>query len=386
MEQRYRVALALDLAMPAAGREFCVGAQKLAHQRLDWEVQRIGRTSMLTWEQALLSRPDGIIGLLEPWYQVTAEQVGDAQVVIVNAAVKSHPFHTVTSDDVESGRRAARYLLERRLEHFAYVESSAVYFSQQRRVGFEQVLREAGFTAPLPSAPTSLLKDQPERFRQWLRSMGQPCGILAANDSTGLDVVNEAHAAGLSVPDEIAVIGISNDELSCIESVVTLTSVPEDYVQIGYRAAEHLDRLMRGEQVPGRKVLIPPGEVIERESTRVFGVSDQLVQRALLLIHQEGKAPTTVEQLLETMGNVSRRLLEMRFRKALGRSPYQEMLHRRIALSQRQLRRTRLPIGEIAYAAGFYDTAQFCRHFKNITGQTPSQYRSDSDESARIEA
>ncbi len=375
MTSGLRVALALDLATPAAGRWFCIGAHNFAHEHLDWEIQRAGNTSILTWDQALTCEADGILGILEPWHLVTREQVRRAQVVILNNAARHHDFHTVTSDDIEAGRRAARHLLDRRIQHFAYVGTRGIHFSEQRRRGFEQVLREAGYTRTLSQSDDQTANDHPAEFARWLQRLPRPCGVMCANDGIALTTVNAALEAGLNVPEDVAVVGVSNDELACVESVVTLTSVQEDFVEVGYRAAAHLDALLRGRPVAERRELVQPGEVIERESTRVFGVADPLVHRALLLIsHTEARA-MTVDKLLGELGNVSRRLLELRFRKALGRSPYQEILHTRIAHARRLLRNTRLSVGEVAYETGFYDPAQFCRHFKRIAGHTPSDYR-----------
>jgi LacI family transcriptional regulator len=380
MPAPFRVAFALNLATEAAVRWFCVGAHKFAHQRLDWTILRSGDSTILSWEQAIALRPDAILGILEPWYEPNLSDPrhrsgGSPHVVILNAAARSHPFHTVTSDDVESGRRAAAHLIERRLTRFAFVGVPTIQFSNLRRQGFEQELRHAGVTGSIPAVHVDDVRARSGEFRRWLGSLMFPCGVLCANDGMGLELVKAARGLGVGVPDDLAIIGVSNDEMQCVECPVTLTSIFEDFVEVGYRAAAHADDLLRGRSVPSDKVLVPPGQVVERESTRVFGEPDPLVRRALLLMDQDDGRPMTVDRLLAALGDVSRRSLEMRFRTALGRSPYQEILHARIRRAQRLMRHTRLPVSEVALRSGFYDTPQFCRHFKRIAGLSPMRYR-----------
>lgn len=382
MLSRFRVAFALSLATPAAVRWFCVGAHRFAHERLDWQVLRVGSTAILTWSEALSQKPDGVLGILEPDQPFPAPEDVAAPVVILNTAVRDHPFHSVTSDDQASGRLAALHLLGRRLKHFAYVGRRGVYFGELRQRGFEQVLREAGYR----DLPVTLLERGGmgrDELRQWLVALPQPCGILCANDGLAHEVVESARQVHLRVPEQLAVIGVSDDELGCVECPVTLTSVHEDFVEVGYRAAAHLDRLMRGHPVPGERVVLPPGDVIERDSTRTVGVSDPIVRRALIYIQQQCSEHLTVDALVHQLGNVSRRHLEMRFEQTVGRSPYQFILRARVTHAQRLLRRTRKSIGEIALQTGFYDTPQFSRNFKAITGRTPTAFRNLSEDEAR---
>jgi transcriptional regulator GlxA family with amidase domain len=82
-------------------------------------------------------------------------------------------------------------------------------------------------------------------------------------------------------------------------------------------------------------------------------------------------------QLMERLGNVSQRLLELRFKEVLGRSPYQEILHARVGHAKRLLRSTRIPLDEVASQAGFSGPSVFSRHFRKLCQQTPSQYRGE---------
>lgn len=370
-----RVAFALEDATAAALRQFAIGAHQFAHERLDWRVLRAGNSAILGWDQALQSRADGILGVLEPERRIQPQDVGQAKVVILNTATADHAFDTVNSDDVAMGWAVADHLLGCRLEHFGFIGVGSRHFSSQRQIGFEQGLAAAGWACHVPRIEVIEAKRNSPAFGRWLRALRLPCGVMAANDGIGMELIHAVLRRGLRIPEDIAVVGVSDDEMGCLESLVTLSSVHEDYAQVGYRAAMHLDRLMRSLPVASHHVTIPPGEIVKRESSMVYHASDPLVQRALLVINQEVGGPLTVDDLCESLGKTSRRLLEMRFRRALGTSPYQEILRTRVGRAQRLLRTTEHPLGQIALEVGFYDAAQFSRHFKKVTGITPSAYR-----------
>lgn len=377
----FRIALALKPAGGRPRREFFLGAHAFAHTRPDWEIVRAAGTSLLDWEQALASRPDGILGALVPGRGPTSRRaVGRARVVILNNSLRRHPFVRVVADSFEAGRRAAAHLLERNLLHFGFVGGRQELFSEQRLAGFREALAAAGFRAAAETFDWPEAGRAEDGLRRWLNRLPRPCGLLCADDTTALRVVRALLALGVAVPDEVAVLGVSDDEMVCVESPVTLSSVVQNFQAVGWHAAEQLDRLLRGGAEPAAPVLVPPGEVAVRNSTRTRGERDPLARRALALIHAGGPDPLTTPLVLGRLGRVSRRLLELRIKAETGRSPHQEILHARILHARRLLRGSRLPMAEIAQVCGFYDQAQFSRHFRKACGCTPSHYRRVADQ------
>ena len=377
--KKFRIALALRSDAVSSTRHFFLGAQKFAHTQPDWQIVREDNTTMLNWEQAIQSQPDGILGVLFGEQQRSIEPgiTGNAQVVILNQTNEDHPFHKVVSNNAEIGRRAATYLLDLRLENFAFIRCGGSVFSHQRQIGFLEGLKIAGCKHLVPIR--SIDPDEtPDGFGQWLKNLPKPCGVFCANDHMGSETIDACQQAGILVPDEIAILGVSNDELVCGAALVTLSSIGQNFDTVGYRAAEFLDRLLRGLPTPREPVLVPTGEVIIRKSTQMFAVDDPLVRRALAIIHDEpGESgePLKIKPLLARLGSVSQRLLDIRFKETLGRSPYQEIIHARVNFAKKWLRSTHEPLEEIAYKAGFSDPAQLSSHFRRICGITPSQYR-----------
>ncbi|MDF3056648.1 MAG: Xylose operon regulatory protein [Rariglobus sp.] len=373
MDKCFRVALAFRSEILLASKSFFLGAHQFAHTRPDWKIVYLNGTTLLSWEEALSARPDGILGILPHENMITRRQAGKSHVVILNN--EKHPFHKVISDGVAAVRKGADHLLKRHLVHFAFVGQSGWFFSDQRQQAFAEALKNAGQSHPLAVADIGDLQLDPDKFHRWLKSLPVPCGILCPNDVVGMKVIMACLDAGLSVPGDVAVLGIGNHKEVCSESPVTLSSVEPHFETVGFRAAAFLHDLLRGKRVSSDPVLVPPGEVIVRESTRVFALKDPLVRRAMTIIHEEHIEPLTVPVLLSRLGNLSQRLLELRFKESLGSSPYHEILNARIERAQRLLRSSALSLEEIAHQSGFYDASQFSRHFKKLCGQTASHYR-----------
>lgn len=373
MEKCFRVALVFRDENLLASKSFFLGAHQFAHARPDWKIIYLNGTTLLSWEEALAVRPDGILGVLPHKNALTRRETGKSHVVILNN--EECPFHQVVSDGVAAVQKGVDHLLKRHLVHFAFVGQAGWFFSDQRRQAFEEALKAAGHLNPVAVADIAELQLDPQRFRCWLKSLPTPCGILCPNDVVGMKVIMACRDSDLSVPEDVAVLGIGNYREVCAESPVTLSSVEPHFETVGYRAAAFLHDLLHGKPVPMKPVLVPPGEVIVRESTKVFALKDPLVRRAMMIIHEEHIEALTVPGLLSRLGNMSQRLLELRFKESLGSSPYHQILNARVERAQRLLRSTALSLEEIAHQSGFYDASQFCRHFRKLSGQTPSHYR-----------
>lgn len=374
MKRRFRVALALRDDFTPGCDAFFLGIHQYARTNPSWQIVWHHETSQLTWAEAVNAKPDGILGVLPPGHGIHSTEEVPARVVILNNIPS--PFQHVVTDGLGAGRRAASHFLEHRMEHFAYVGPLDAFFSLQRLEGFREQLGDLA-PDPFPTYHAAGRLARRRTFRKWLKALPRPCGILCATDLYAMYSVSVCLAEGLAVPDDFAVLGISNSERLCYESPVVLSSVEQHLDQVGYRAAIHLDHLLRGGMPQDKPILIPAGEVIARDSTRNFGGRNPLVQRAFKIIHRDHGSPLNMSGLLQELGNVSQRLLSIHFQKALGRSPYQEILRSRILRSQRLLRTTRLSVEEIAAESGFYDCAQFCRHFRKFTNRTPTRYRGE---------
>jgi LacI family transcriptional regulator len=287
---------------------------------------------------------------------------------VANIVSPPAPFPSVFSDDQAVGRMAADYFIQRGFTHFAYYCSADRRFSTARGEGFATALKKAGF------ACTILQRTEGKSCADELHDLPQPLAVFCCNDSCAKEAVQDAVAAGLRVPDQVAVLGVDNDEISCELSGVQLSSIRLNTELIGYEAAGLLAKLMAGTPVPSQPILIEPVEVITRRSTDALALEDPEVSTVVRFIRDRGGREINVEDLLQQT-SLSRRSLEMRFRKALGRSPYQEIRRVQIERAQLLLSRTDRPVREIADACGFKESRQLSVAFSDRLGITPRQYR-----------
>jgi LacI family transcriptional regulator len=160
----------------------------------------------------------------------------------------------------------------------------------------------------------------------------------------------------------------------CEISHPTLSAVDERPRIMGYEAAALLDRMMSGQKPPRNPVLIPPQRVITRRSTDVIAIADPDVAGALRFIRDHYFEPIDVRHLLKVVA-ISRRILEQKFMRALGRSPAAEIRRVRLARATELLASTDWPISHVAKASGFAHVEGMNRVFQRELQQTPSGYR-----------
>ena len=192
----------------------------------------------------------------------------------------------VCPDSNKAGRLAAEHLLERGFRHFAWVGAwGDLPWSLRRGEGFHHRLEEAEFAChhfPMPRAERDRRWGREQaRLALWLKKLPKPLGVLACDDDRGRQVLEACRAAELQVPEDVAVVGVDNDELLCELSDPTLSSVALNTEQAGYDAAALLHGLMNGRVKEPRRILVEPTRVVARRSTDVHATEDRDLARAL---------------------------------------------------------------------------------------------------------
>ena len=181
----------------------------------------------------------------------------------------------------------------------------------------------------------------------------------------------------MAVPDEVAVVGVDNDGLLCELSDPPLSSVEPDARRTGYTAAEILDRLMRGRRVPVLSHRIPPIGVVTRQSSDTMAVGDADVAEAVRFIRENACSGISVKDVLQRVP-LSRRALETRFVKAVGRTPHAEVERVRLERAKHLLLATELPVYEVARRTGFRYQEYLSVAFRRYAGVSPTQFRKDA--------
>jgi LacI family transcriptional regulator len=218
------------------------------------------------------------------------------------------------------------------------------------------------------------LKDERPRFSQWLAALPKPIGILAANDDHGQQLLDACQSMRIRVPDQVAVIGVNNDEFLCNLSHPPLSSIDVNLHGVGYRAAAMLDRLMAGQEVPDPLIRCLPRRVVPRASTDIHMFGDPDFEAALAFIRRSACNGITVPDVAGYL-NISRRVLERRFQTFLGRSPNDEIVRVRLERSKELLAGTNLTIAEISERIGFGTASYLCQVFRRRLGFSPAEFR-----------
>ena len=211
-------------------------------------------------------------------------------------------------------------------------------------------------------------------FQLWLRQLPKPVGVFAANDLWGLPVVEACRIAGLSVPDDVAVLGADNDELRCELARPSLSSIVSPAERVGYEAASLLEHLIHGAEPPAKPLLIPPIGVVTRQSSDVLAGCDPEVTAAVRFIRENAHRPLSVNDVLRK-APMSRRSLERHFRSILERSVGAEIRHVHLERVRDLLASTALRMDEVASRSGFTSVHYMSRIFRRETGMTPTAYR-----------
>jgi len=222
-----------------------------------------------------------------------------------------------------------------------------------------------------PSMPQTVLLNE---LGRWLRGLQKPCGIVAVNDSSAQELLQACAAAGLSVPDEIAVVGIDNDEVAASLSRVEISSVVQDTERIGKLAAQMLHACLKRAGPMQTRVLVPPARLAVRASSMYLQGTNPLVTRARAFIVQFAGHGIKSDQVAHHV-NVSRSTIERLFHQECGCSVHDEILRVRLDMAQHMLKAGKLSASEVAIRCGFRTLQYMHVVFKREVGCTPSEYQ-----------
>ena len=277
-----------------------------------------------------------------------------------------------------------KHLLERGLRGFAFCGFMNCHWSVVREMAYVRLLREKGFPCFVRHIHMASWIQQSHwldtwRHEQpgmvsWLRSLPKPAGLMACNDVCGRQVLQACVMAGLRVPDDVAVIGVDNDDLICELSDPPLSSVALDVERAGYESAQLLDGLMSGRIKQGYVVHVEPTHVATRRSSDVIAQGDRLIVSALRFIRDQFAQGITVSDVAEEVGT-SRRTLERHFSMATGRSILSEIARCRIERAKELLLETEVSCYRVASGVGFNSLKTFNRTFYRREAITPQGFR-----------
>jgi LacI family transcriptional regulator len=377
MKPRRRVALLMDIRT-AYDHGVARGILRYAREVGNWRLFGQG------WTLAQVRDPktwngDGIITRVHGPNEIQALLAPGVPIVDVCRATPHPRIHSAANDDEATGRLAGEHFLTAGHQRFAFCGAPEGTWSQRRCSGFAKAvgIAESRLTCfERPRAWWHKSGPAPATLKQWVRRLEKPIAILASDDAIGVKLTMACADLGIRVPDEIAIVGVDNEEVLCELATPALSSIPCDTEHMGYEAARLLDDLMKqGAKAPREAyhIAVPPLPLVVRGSSDNFATKDDAVLAGLRLIHQSENT-VRVPQVVAVSG-LSRRSLELRFRKELGRTILDEIRRTRLDRACRLLINSELPVAKIALKLGFSTPQRFHAVFGAQFGMSASEYR-----------
>jgi len=292
------------------------------------------------------------------------------------------PFPRVLADHAAGAVLAAEHFLSRGLRHFIYYSDVENWAIEENGRAFVRRIVEAGHRCDWLCWQRSTAYTQGrlqwQHKRRWLtahlKKAEKPLGLFAATDDHAVEILELCDAAGLNVPEQVAIIGVDNS-LRAVEAMHTpISSVDTNMELLGYRGAELLDRLMRGQPAPKAPLRVPVRGLITRKSSDLFAVKHPGVARSLRFMIEHCHELIGVDDLARAAA-MSRRALHQAFMENIGRPPGHELQRIRIERARHLLVASPEKLEVIAEQCGYRSANSFWFAFKQATGSSPKDYR-----------
>ena len=367
------VAVVLKLS-GASGRDLLSGISTYAREHCRWRLRIFSRSEDFT-PSALSEIPDldGII-TSERGVDGMTQVLERSRIPLVVIGMKgewlsgrSHQLAFVRNDDEDIGRFAASHLYSLgNFRSFGFVPGhERTYWSLLREKGFRSFLRQHGIRTSVCTG----------RLPNWLAALPKPAAVMAAFDERAIEILSACNEAKIRVPQQVAVIGVDNDELLCDFSDPPLSSVLPDHVREGTLAAAELNRMLRSRKpTAASTVLCRDKRIIRRESTAPVAPITHLVDEALRYIRRNATTALRVDDVVRHLG-VSRRLADLRFRESGELSLARVFAKARLDEVAKRLKESDAPIGKIASACSFDNLQHLANAFHRRFGMSMSDYR-----------
>ncbi|MCE7069231.1 DNA-binding transcriptional regulator [Dyadobacter sp. CY327] len=337
--------------------------------------ETVGIDGILKW--ALEWKADGIVGQL---YNKDIEKIVQAGIPVIAQDFKERfaEIPNITGGYHEAGQLGADYFLKKGFTNFAFYGFNDIVWSRERAEGFEERLKKRGhevhYFEHKKARSTELWYYKPSSLSRWLKSLPKPIGLMTCDDNQGQHITEACRQLGIRIPEEVAVLGVDNDEMICDLSDPPLSSIALDAEKGGYDAAKLLDHMIKHGTAHYYDIIVKPVQVITRHSTDIYATNDDHIASSLKYIHQNIDKNLHVDEVVKQVP-LSRRALEKRFLEITGYPIYKYIFNLRIEKFTQKLLDTDMSVFEIALDMGLTDSKNIARQFRQAKGCSPSVYR-----------
>lgn len=381
---QYRVGLLFN-ANKAWDRQVIEGiGEFFAISECNWDIY-IEESFCTDKMNAIMASTDGIIADLDDHNMVNT-LAGSAKpyVGVGGSFAREHDYPQcdyVATDNKALVQLAFEHLMKKGIQQIAFFslpDASEKRWATERENAYLQLAQTHFYTPELYKDYDAAIQQRDTSMRAlvaWIRSLAPQSGIIAVTDSRARHLLQASAIAGVKVPDELAIVGIDDEDLVNYLSRISLTTVVQGARQIGFQAARLLHaRLSAGEKDARRRIVVPPVGIKARMSTDVKQTQDPLVGRALSFISENIHKPLKVIHVINYLG-LSRTLIDSRFQKELGCKVHAVILKEKLNRCRMLLENKNIPIADIPALAGFPSINYFYDFFTRQMNLTPALYR-----------
>ncbi len=362
------------------GRSVVQGVADFASKFGPWNLLVDPRDYSKRWSVPDRWRGDGIIARISTPLQLA--EIKNTKLPTVNVDDIYDDLKQighVRTDETARAKLAVAHFRERGLQTFAYYAPPSNDYSKSRGEAFVQALAKENFACHIyqPGYRVSRRIDRDElhnRVLRWLNQLPRPVAILAVDARRGRELAEVCSMEGIAVPDEVAILVGDTDDLLCELSTPQLSSILVASQKIGYEAAATLFRMIKGDTWSSAPQLIPPIGVVGNQSTDALAIDDPMIIKAMRFIQTHALQGIIVEDILQEVP-VSRRYLELQFKKYFGRLPAEAIRQLRLERGKELLTQSEHSIDAIASMCGYAGATQFGVAFRKRYGETPLAFR-----------
>ncbi|MGA8705987.1 MAG: DNA-binding transcriptional regulator [Steroidobacteraceae bacterium] len=380
--RRPHVALIIETSL-GSGRDILRGVARYVREHEPWALYHEPHGLEASVPQWLRRwNGDGIIARIQT--RRVAQQLAASGIPVVDVLgmVPDVPFPLVSVDNTAIARMAAGHLLERGFRRFGFFGIEGENWSEQRYAGLCAAVASVQTQVPICRLPRDAKgrrswERAENHVARWITALPKPAGVLVCSDQRGSLFLEACRRAGVSVPNDIAVVSVDNDEPLCEVCLPPLSSVEPGHLNVGYQAAALLDSMLRGASALRKPLQLQPLETVTRQSSDTLAVADPRIGMALRLIRENAPSGVRIDAIAREVG-LSRSVLQRRFRATLHCSIHQEILNVRIRHARELLATTEISLAEVAEQAGFKHQEYLGAVFRARVGRTPAQVREDA--------
>ncbi len=363
-------------------RNLLKGIVRYSKEVGNWSFQRMplyyrmlyGENGVVEWAKKW--QADAIIAQLT---DVNIELLNDLNIPIIvqNYRDRNKAVSNLTGDYFNTGVMAAKFFLNRGYRNFAFYGFKGAIWSRERADGYSYEIEKQGYKLAILENDN---KDKEEWsynhtvLGNWLQSLPKPVALFACDDHFALQISETCNVYNINVPDDIAILGVDNDDLLCNISDPPLSSIVLDVENGGYNAGKLLHQLITKEITEPFNIVVNPLIIERRKSTEKYAVSDKNIRTILNYIEKNYANHLSVEELVKQVP-LSRRVLEKKFKEETGESLYQYIQNYRIDQFTRLLITTDYSLFEAALQSGFENYKNVSRVFRKYKSLSPAEYR-----------